>query len=142
MNKNYILAVPMERWSDGAFIFLSLLALVAFVGLIFLLLWSIIIERKKYLEEKKSYIEGVLSTTEIKASINQAISKSTLDTPFSVILLDIDRHSQMVSAFGEKISRDVIVHLANKFEKVIPFQVQMGRVAEDKFIFLFTFCQS
>lgn len=137
MNKNYILAVPMERWTDGAFIFLSLLALVAFVGLIFLLLWSIIIERKKYLEEKKSYIEGVLSATEIKASINQAISKSTLDTPFSVILLDIDRHSQMVSAFGEKISRDVIVHLANKFEKVIPFQVQMGRIADDKFLFLF-----
>lgn len=137
MNKNYILAVPLERWSDGAFVFLSLLALVAFGGLIYLLLWSIIKERKKYLEEKKSYIEGVLSATEIKASINQVISKSTLDTPFSIILLDIDRYSQMVSAFGEKISKDVIVHLANKFEKLIPFQVQMGRIAEDKFLFLF-----
>ncbi|MBR2138523.1 MAG: bifunctional diguanylate cyclase/phosphodiesterase [Bacilli bacterium] len=137
MRQNYYLAIPMERWDDGAMIFLSLLALVIFIGLIFLLLWSIMRERKKYLEEKKSYIEGVLSSSEIKASINQVISKSTLDTPFSIILLDIDKFSQMVGAFGEKIARDVIVHLANKFDKVIPFQVQMGRIAQDKFVFLF-----
>ena len=133
----FITSVPADDWGDGPNIFLALLALVLFVVAIFFLLWGITIERKKYLEEQRSYIEGVLSLSEIRSSINQLVAKTTFDTPFNLVLLDIDKYSQMVGAFGEKIAKDVIVHLANKFEKIIPFQVQMGRVAEDKFIFLF-----
>ena len=133
----FITSVPADDWGDGPNIFLALLALVIFVAAIFFLVWGITIERKKYLEEQRSYIEGVLSLSEIRSSINQLVAKTTFDTPFNVVLLDIDKYSQMVGAFGEKIAKDVIIHLANKFEKVIPFQVQMGRVADDKFIFLF-----
>ena len=133
----FITSVPADDWGDGPNIFLALLALVLFVVAIFFLLWGITVERKKYLEEQRSYIEGVLSLSEIRSSINQLVAKTTFDTPFNLVLLDIDKYSQMVGAFGEKIAKDVIVHLANKFEKIIPFQVQMGRVSEDKFIFLF-----
>ena len=130
--KTFLASVPMEKWSDGAFVFLSLLALVAFLGLLFVLLWSIARERRKFLEEKRSYIDGILSSSEIKSSINQLISKTSFDIPFNIVLLDIDKYSQMVSAFGDKIAKDVIVLLANRFEKTVPFQVQIGRLADDK----------
>lgn len=135
--KTFLASVPMEKWSDGVFVFLSLLALVAFLGLLFVLLLSITRERRKFLEEKRSYIDGILSSSEIKSSINQLISKTSFDIPFNIVLLDIDKYSQMVSAFGEKIAKDVIVLLANRFEKTVPFQVQIGRLADDKFLFLF-----
>ena len=135
--KTFLASVPMEKWSDGAFVFLSLLALVAFLGLLFVLLWSIARERRKFLEEKRSYIDGILSSSEIKSSINQLISKTSFDIPFNIVLLDIDKYSQMVSAFGDKIAKDVIVLLANRFEKTVPFQVQIGRLADDKFLFMF-----
>ena len=82
--KTFLASVPMEKWSDGVFVFLSLLALVAFLGLLFVLLWSIARERRKFLEEKRSYIDGILSSSEIKSSINQLISKTSFDIPFSV----------------------------------------------------------
>ena len=79
----FITSVPADDWGDGPNIFLALLALVLFVVAIFFLLWGITIERKKYLEEQRSYIEGVLSLSEIRSSINQLVAKTTFDTPFS-----------------------------------------------------------
>ncbi len=136
--KFYFLAsVPMEKWNDGVFVFLALMALGGILALLYFLFRSVMKEKAKFLEERRSYIAGILSSSEIKASVHQLISKSSFDVPFTIVLLDIDKYSQMVSAFGPKIAKDVIVLLANRFEKTVPFQVQIGRLADDKFLFVF-----
>ncbi len=128
---------PFKMWPKGAIILVALLALIVLIGLAVFLGYRTIKERERYLEEKSSYMEGVLSKSEIKANINLLISKSTSDTPFSLVYIDIDEVTQMTNAFGEKAVKTIIETIAQKILKILPFQVQMGRLGIDKFLILF-----
>ena len=124
-------------WSNGVYIFLTILAIIVTIGLSLLMAWRFWKERERVIQEKKSFVEGVLNKNEIIASINSFISKNTFETPFSVALVDIDNFTQLTNAFGDKAADDVIKTLVNRFSKLVPFHVQIGRLDNDKFLFMF-----
>ncbi len=137
---NYFLTDSSDffaMWPKGAIVLVAILGLVVLIGLAVFLGYRTIKERQRYLEERSSYMEGVLSKSEFKANVNLLISKSTNDTPFSLVYIDIDEISQMTNAFGDKAVKNVIEIIGQKILKILPFQVQMGRVSLDKFIILF-----
>ena len=124
-------------WPKGAIILVALLGLLLVMGLAFLLAVRVVKERARYIEERSAYIEGVLSKAEFKAMLNLLISKSSEDTPFSLAYIDLDNFTQVANAFGDKNIKNVIDIIAQRFLKVLPFQVQMGRLGSDTFVVLF-----
>lgn len=134
----YFLAqMPFEQQPIGVKIFVALLGLSLLGGAVVFLGWRFLKEREKWIEEKRSYIEGVLSKSEIRNYISTLISKSTLDMPFFLIQIDIDKFSQIVNAFGDKVATDVITQLATRYTKLLPLQVQLGRTEADTFVICF-----
>ena len=122
-------------WSNGANIFVSLLAILLFAGAGFGLFILCKREYKRYRDEKASYIEGVLTKNEINSSINTYLSRITKATPFTVMLLDIDHFTNVINAFGEKNVKEIIENVVNNLTKAIPVRVQIGRYAVDQFLF-------
>lgn len=129
--------VDPSKWTTGAVIFVTIIALLAMVGLATLLVWFVYKERENYIAEKRAYIKGVLSKSETMSTINSIISKTTFDSPFGLVMLDIDKFGEISNAFNDKIANQLINILAEKIAKVLPLQVQMGRVGADKFVFIF-----
>lgn len=125
----------MTYWSDGANIFVSLIAILIMAGLGFLLFYFSKKEYKKYRDENSSYIEGVLSKNEINSNINSYLSRITTATPFTLILLDIDHFTNVVNAFGDKNIKEIMENVVNNISKVLPARVQTGRYAVDQFLF-------
>lgn len=137
-NLFYFLAqMPFEQQPIGVKIFVTLIGLSLLSGAVVFLGWRFLKEREKWIEEKRSYIEGVLSKSEIKNYISTLISKSTLDMPFFVVQVDIDKFSQIENAFGDKVATDVITQLATRYIKLLPLQVHLGRTEADTFVICF-----
>lgn len=126
-----------KMWPKGAIIIGALGTLIILGALATFMGYRMIQDRRKYIEEKSAYIEGVLSKNEVRSNINLLISKSTEDTPFSLVLVDMDKFSQISNAFGDKASKQVIETMAQRFLKLLPFQTQLGRIDNDKFILVF-----
>ena len=137
MNLIYLNTPDSGTWSNGVYIFLTILAIIVTIALSLLMAWRFWKERERVIQEKRSFVEGVLNKNEMIATINSFISKNTFETPFSVALVDIDNFTQLTNAFGEKVSNDVIKTLVNRFSKLVPFHVQIGRIDSDKFLFMF-----
>ena len=122
-------------WSNGANIFVSLLAILTFAAGGYGLFLLVRKEYKRYRDEKSSYIEGVLTKNEINSNINAYLSRITKATPFTVMLLDIDHFTNVVNAFGEKNVKEIVENVVNNITKVMPFRVQIGRYSVDQFLF-------
>ena len=137
MNLIYLNTPDSGTWSNGVYIFLTILAIIVTIALSLFMAWRFLKERERVIQEKRSFVEGVLNKNEMIATINSFISKNTFETPFSVALVDIDNFTQLTNAFGEKVSNDVIKTLVNRFSKLVPFHVQIGRIDSDKFLFMF-----
>ena len=125
-------------WSNGANVFVSLIAIIIMAGVAFLMFWRAKIEYKKYRDEKSSYIEGVLSKNEINSNINAYLNRITKATPFTVMLLDIDHFTNVINAFGEKSIKEIMENVVNNITKVLPFKVQIGRYSVDQFLIFIT----
>lgn len=121
-------------WSPASYIVVSILAIGLTSAAIYFLYRSVLKERMNYKEEMANFIEGVLSKSEITSSINSYISKITRDSIFGIICFDIDKFSEVVSAFGETEAKRIIDQIAKKILKVCPRTVTVGRNGLDTFI--------
>jgi len=129
--------VAPDKWSPGVYIFLTILAILVTIALMLLMGWRFLKEREKNIQEKKAFVEGVMSKSEIYSVIDSTIGKNQYGKPFGVALVDIDSFSQLSNAFGEKIIKDIINTLVKRFIKSAPFNTHIGRIDDDKFVFLF-----
>lgn len=123
----------LVRINDGAAVFLAIVIVLATIGLSYLLFKSVKKEQKKYNDEQASYIEGVLTKTEMIANITSYISKSNF-LEFSLLLIDLDNIPNLVNTFGQNETNSIIEKLAYTVLDTLPKRVDLARFDEDKFL--------
>jgi len=129
--QDYLSDIP-----DGVIIFLSIFAILAVAGLAYWLYVSVKKEKKRVAQDDFVIFEGIFTRQEIDSEINRYISTSTVDTDFCLMLVDIDKFSNVISAFGQEESNRILEKLAYKFFRVIPKRVTVSKYTIDKFLFL------
>ncbi len=121
------------RWNDGANIFVSIIIMLALIGLGILVFRSIKKEAKKYKEESINYIDGLLQKAELVSDVTAYISRSSA-VEFSLIYIDIDKFSNVISAFGSDEANKILEKIAYTLLDNLPSRVELARIKEDKFI--------
>jgi len=124
----------LANFSEGSYIFLSLICIVISVVAAYFLLKAVLREQIKYKDEKAVLLEGVLTKAELSNSVSGFIQKATLETTFSLIYVDLDKYTDIINAFGEKESERALEKIAENINKVLPKRVQMARMRGDEFL--------
>ena len=119
--------------NNGLSVFLSVLAILATVGVGFLLFRFERKERRRYKEEVANFIEGVESKREITAEVNSYIAKATTKE-FAMIYIDIDKFSRIVETIGKDESNNIVKAIAAKIITILPVRVSIGRYGPDRFV--------
>lgn len=113
-------------------IFLAIIIPIVIIGAGYFVFRSIVKENKRYKEEVVNYIEGVQNRKEINASISSYITRQSL--PFSLIMIDVDKFSEIIENFGKDEANKIIKNLALHILDVLPKRVEMARIGTDKFL--------
>lgn len=121
-------------WNNGAYIFVSIIAMIGFAAVGVFLYFRFQRERINYKNELENFLEGVQTKSEITSSINSYINRITKDMTFSLIYIDLDHYTDLVNAFGTTETKRMIETIARNINKILPIQVQIGRVNEDQFL--------
>lgn len=124
--------------SPGLTVVIFVFIVLVIIGLIVLLAKSFFKERKKILEEKALTIEGVLTRSEIHSVIASYIAKSSKETQFSLIYIDLDKFTDFVNAFGKNESEKIIEKIIKNIEVVLPKGVKISRMQNDEFLIFLT----
>lgn len=91
-------------------------------------------ERKRILEEKALIIEGVLTRSEMKSVITSYIAKSSKETQFSLIYIDLDKFIDFVNAFGQNESEKIVEKIVRNIEVTLAKGVKISRMQNDEFL--------
>lgn len=122
------------NWSDGAVIFVSILAIIATIVLAVFVLYRFRRDYRNYRDELTLFIDGALSKNEIIFSITSHISKIPKDMSFSLMLMSFDKFEEVVNIFGEKEAQKILERFVANIDKALPQKVQIGRYSKDEFI--------
>lgn len=114
-------------------VFLSIICLLATIGLGYLLFLLAKKERKKYLDEVANFIDGVETKNEIIAEVKTYISRRDI-AEFTMLLIDFDNFKDLISNFGQIESDRVLKKLIEKIVKTLPLRMSIGRLRDDQFI--------
>lgn len=117
---------------------LFLIIIAVLVVFIYFLARSFFKERKRIMEERALTIEGVLTRSEIHSVIASYIARSSKETQFSLIYIDLDKFTDFVNAFGKKESEKIIEKIIGNIEKVLPKGVKISRMQNDEFLIFLT----
>ncbi len=126
--------LKITNWSDGALVFVSVLAILATIALAVFVFYRFRRDYRNYRDEMTLLIEGALSKNEIVFSITSHISKIPKDMSFSLMLLSFDKFEEIISIFGEKESQKILERFVANIDKALPQKVQIGRYSKDEFI--------
>lgn len=124
----------ITNWSDGALIFVAVLAIIATIVLAIFVFYRFRKDYRNYREEMTLLIDGALSKNEIIFSITSYISKIPKDMSFSVMLLSFDKFEEVVNIFGEKEAQKILERFVSNIDKALPQKVQIGRYSKDEFL--------
>jgi diguanylate cyclase (GGDEF)-like protein len=124
----------LANFNDGAYIFLSIIALAITITISIFLVKSVLRERAKFQEEKTVLLEGLLSKSELYNGITGYITKSSFDASFALLYVDIDKFTDIINAFGEKEADRALEKIANNISQALPRRVQMARITGDEFL--------
>lgn len=122
------------NWSDGALIFVTILAIIATIALAIFVFYRFRKDYRNYREEMTLLIDGALSKNEIVFSITSYISKIPKDMSFLVMLLSFDKFEEVVNIFGEKEAQKILERFVSNIDKALPQKVQIGRYSKDEFL--------
>ena len=126
--------LKITNWSDGALIFVAVLAIIATIVLAIFVFYRFRKDYRNYREEMTLLIDGALSKNEIIFSITSYISKIPKDMSFSVMLLSFDKFEEVVNIFGEKEAQKILERFVSNIDKALPQKVQIGRYSKDEFL--------
>lgn len=124
----------ITNWSDGALIFVAVLAIIATIVLAIFVFYRFRKDYRNYREEMTLLIDGALSKNEIIFSITSYISKIPKDMSFSVMLLSFDKFEEVVNIFGEKEAQKILERFVSNIDKALPQKAQIGRYSKDEFL--------
>lgn len=124
----------ITNWSDGALIFVAVLAIIATIVLAIFVFYRFRKDYRNYREEMTLLIDGALSKNEIVFSITSYISKIPKDMSFSVMLLSFDKFEEVVNIFGEKEAQKILERFVSNIDKALPQKAQIGRYSKDEFL--------
>ncbi len=120
--------------SPGMTYVLFILIVVVLLAFVYFLARSFFKEHKRILEEKALTIEGVLTRSEIHSVITSYIAKSSKETQFSLIYIDLDKFTDFVNAFGKNESEKIIERIIKNIEISLPKGVKISRMQNDEFL--------
>lgn len=121
------------KMNDGLVALLSIFFILLTIGFGFLIYYLYKKEKRRFNDEVSNYIEGIETKNEISSSVNSFINKS-LGAEFSLMLIDIDKYSDIVENIGEEESKHFIKTIAEKLLKIVPSKIRIGRVGDDQFL--------
>ncbi|MDD3171957.1 MAG: diguanylate cyclase, partial [Bacilli bacterium] len=124
------------NWSNGAYVFFAIIAIIVVIGLTILLFYRFRRDYRNYRDEMTSLIDGALSKNEITFSINSYINKIPKDRSFALMLLNFDKFTEIINAFGEKETQKILERCIANIDKALPQKVQIGRYGKDEFLIL------
>lgn len=114
-------------------VFITVVVILATLGLIYLLYKVVLKEIRRYKEEVANYIDGVETKREIIADVNAYISRS-VSAEFTLLNIDIDKFTNVIENFGDVEAERIIKGIANKLLETIPARVMLGRIKTDQFV--------
>lgn len=109
--------------------------IIGVLGTLSYFLWRSI--KKTYIDEKENKrmrIDGVISKSEMNSFISAYINKSSGDTRFSLIYIDLDKFEDFEIAFGKKEAQNIAKICAKKIKDALPGQTFTSRYAGDDFM--------
>ncbi|HNZ78204.1 MAG TPA: phosphodiesterase [Bacilli bacterium] len=122
------------NWSDGALVFVSILAILITVVLAIIVFYRFRRDYRNYRDEMTLLIDGALSKNEIVFSITSHISKIPKDMSFSLMLLSFDKFDEVISIFGEREAQKILERFVSNIDRALPQKVQIGRYSKDEFL--------
>ena len=122
------------NWSDGALVFVSILAILITVVLAIIVFYRFRRDYRNYRDEMTLLIDGALSKNEIVFSITSHISKIPKDMSFSLMLLSFDKFDEVISIFGERDAQKILERFVSNIDRALPQKVQIGRYSKDEFL--------
>jgi len=125
------------NFSPGIYVLFTVILIIVTVALTMYLGYRVIKERRHYREEAFTLIDGLLTKSEIYTSITSYLSKATKDTIFALYLIDLDKFSDVVNAFGQKQSEKILEKITQRIIPLIPKRTQIARVDKDQFLIFF-----
>lgn len=117
---------------------LFLIIIAVLVVFIYFLARSFFKERNRIMEERALTIEGVLTRSEIHSIIASYIARSSKETQFSLIYIDLDKFTDFVNAFGKNESEKIIERIIKNIEIILPKGVKISRMQNDEFLIFLT----
>jgi len=119
--------------SDGFLIVASIFAVIVVLILAYWLYRSIHKERKRYINEKANYIDGLTDKVELASEVSAYMSRSTA-VEFSFMYIDIDKFSAIINTFGQEVSDELLEKIAYNILDALPTRVSLTRLKQDKFV--------
>lgn len=121
-------------FSDGAYIFFTILFIIATILITIFLFMRFRKEHKTYKEEMTIMMDGLLTKSEINTAISSFLTKAARDTVFALFYIDLDKYSEILNAFGQKESERILEKIAHKIVGILPKKTQLARYQMDEFI--------
>ncbi len=104
------------------------------VSLAILLYRSARKEKNRYKEEKAITIEGLLSKSAITSQITSYLSKTSSDSNFSLLLLEIQDFDSVIDAFGKKEAERTLEKAIYRVIHSLPKRIQIASFGGTRFI--------
>lgn len=125
------------NFSPGIYVLFTVIVIIVTVAVTLYLGYRVIQERRHYREEAFTLIDGLLTKSEIYTSITSYLSKAPKDTLFALYLIDLDKFSDVVNAFGQKQSEKILEKITQRIIPLLPKRTQIARVEKDQFLIFF-----
>ncbi|MCV6590694.1 MAG: diguanylate cyclase [Marinobacterium sp.] len=96
-------------------------------------------DRNQRLEQvcKRDYLTGVLNRVSLDAELTRSLQRAVQQCqPLSLILLDLDRFSQVNRRYGHQAGDVVLVEICRVLEQEMPDWVRLGRWQGDRFLLI------
>ncbi|HPX20326.1 MAG TPA: diguanylate cyclase, partial [Bacilli bacterium] len=116
------------NFSPGIYVLFTVIVIIVTVAVTLYLGYRVIQERRHYREEAFTLIDGLLTKSEIYTSITSYLSKAPKDTLFALYLIDLDKFSDVVNAFGQKQSEKILEKITQRIIPLLPKRTQIARV--------------
>lgn len=120
--------------NDGLQIVLTIVVVLALVGVTYFLARIVIKEIIVNRQERSLHIEGLLTKSEMNGVINAYISRIQPGTSFSLIYVDLDKFGDLNEVFGQKEGNIILENIAKRIKKILPKSAKISRYYGDEFL--------
>lgn len=122
------------EFSTGVNHLFTILAILATIGLSFLVYWLYKIQRKKYLDETNVLLEDFATKNEIVRSIEYHIGRIGAFGNFSLFYFEIDDFDNITQTLGREEMDKLLVELGTRLVKDLPSRMTVCHYSNDGFL--------